>query len=261
MTETLTGVQAHRASYERIFSTSGLRDEGSFYRWIIRLIKPQANARILDVACGEGGVLAAGQQAGLDVWGVDISFNAIKKVRACISSAKAVIGNSEQLPFAGQSFDFLTCLGSLENFADPAVAIQEMRRVLAAKGVLCLMMPNKFWLGDILSVWRGACEEIPFQQVERVATVSQWKRFLEMSGFQVNAIRGYVKKAPLMVNGKMRSLPKFISTHLLSMLCPSSLAWSVVFICAKAHAPDVEWPAKVWLWRAEWFESGKLFAR
>ncbi len=171
-------IQTHQASYETIFQRTGLHDDARFYRWVARFVNPHRESRVLDVACGEGGLLAAVADFGCQAWGLDISATALGKIRIHQPHTRVVLGNSEQLPFASESFDYVTCLGSIENFAHPRTALFEMRRVLKSGGILVAMMPNKFWIGDILNILGGREEQQPFQRFERVATLSQWTRFL-----------------------------------------------------------------------------------
>lgn len=251
------GVLEHQASYERLYQTSGLRDQQRFYRWVLRVLRPLAGARVLDVACGEGGILVEGARLPIAVWGVDISHHAAAKVRAQQPAAGVLVGNAETLPFLSRSFDYVTCLGSLENFADPLQAMTEVHRVLRDDGVFCAMMPNKYWLGDVLQVWAGADEQVPFQRVERVATVRQWRRLLEYGGFRVERVHGFVKRSPLMRDSKIRSLRKFLTTNLLALICPVALAWSVLYICRKSPAGAGAAPDGAWVWRAEWARVGR----
>ena len=249
-------VIGHQASYERIYQTVGIRDHDSFYQRVLRLLRPSAGSRLLDVACGEGGLLAASQRWAVAAWGLDISATAVEKARVRHPTAVILVGNAERLPFADGSFDYVTCLGSVENFADPIQALAEMRRVLTVEGLLCVMMPNKFWLGDIVQVLSGGEEQIPFQQVERLATVSQWRHLLGLNGFSVLRVDGYTKTAPLFREGKFRSVRKWVWTHLLATLCPVSLAWSALFVCKKSGGTaPMNPPRGVWLWRAEWVRT------
>lgn len=146
----------------------------------------------------------------------------------------------------------MVCLGSLENMLKPSLALQEIHRVLKPDGRFCAMMPNKYWLGDILHVGLGRDEEEPFQYVERVANPPQWRRFLQLHGFAVQRIYGYIKTSPLVKAGKVRSFRKFLGTHLVRLVCPPSLAWSVVYLCQKVKPNSgSNRPVALWLWRAE----------
>ncbi|HEX9780131.1 MAG TPA: class I SAM-dependent methyltransferase [bacterium] len=251
MTKVATDPQAHRSSYERLYASSGLHDERGFYRWALRQFPLQKGARVLDVACGEGGVLMAGAELGRDVWGVDIAFNAVSRIPSAGGPGRVLVASAEQLPFAEGAFDAVTCFGSLENFEQMAPALAEMRRVLTGDGWLCVMMPNKFWLGDIVSVCAGKEEQVPFQHVERVATIGQWRNLLEAQGFNVVRVRGYVKRPPLCRNGKLRSLRKFLASRLMSACCPTALSWSLLYVCRRGPIASRPEAARVWMWRAE----------
>ena len=243
----------HKASYERIYQTSGLHDDAAFYEWIARLIRPQADWRVLDVACGEGGLIIALSRRRIASYGLDISERAAALAKSHHPDAQIIVGSGESLPFASASFDCVTCLGSLENMEDPERALEEIFRVLKNRGVFCAMMPNKYWLGDVIDVARGREESPPFQHVERVATLPQWRQMLERHRFAVRRIQGYSKRSPLFRHGKLRSLPKFLATHLLAALCPATLAWSIAYVCEKhPGASDPNATAPPWIWRAEW---------
>lgn len=241
---------AHQAYYEAIYRASGCRDAERCYTWILGLMRLRRGARLLDVACGEGDVVAAGRRAGYAAVGADISPTAIAKARQAHGPLPAVVADAEHLPFADGGFDAVTCLGSVENFGDPVAALAEIHRVLAPGGTFCTLMPNKFWLGDILQVWAGQDETMPFQRVERAATPAQWRRLLAAAGFRVERMRGYVKTSPFAVGGKVRSLRKFLATHVTAAVCPTPLAWSIAFVCRRVDAAPALEPAL--LWRAEW---------
>ena len=131
------------------------------------------------------------------------------------------------------------------------MALAEIHRILKPQGILCAMMPNKYWLGDALQVWCGREEQVPFQRFERLATIRQWRRLLESYGFLVTRVHGYGKTTPLLTGRRLRSIRKFLLTRLMS-LCPPPLAWSIVYLCRKSSVPvrpDADGGA--WVWRAE----------
>ncbi|GEM_PF-479125 len=243
----------HRVSYEHIYDTIGIRDSQKFYRWIARLVPLQSNWRVLDIACGEGGLVAAMRNGNhpVECWGLDVAQAALAKARVQNPQSPLILGEAEQLPFTSASFDYVTCLGSLENFRDTQQALREIYRVLKTDGTLCAMMPNKYWLGDILDVaLAGKTEATPFQAVDRVASCGQWKRLLEWYGFRVKRTYGYVKTTPLVSAGKLRSLRKFLITHLLAAISPPSLAWSIVYVCDKRERLRTR-EHEPFVWRAE----------
>jgi len=83
---------------------------------------------LLDVGCGDGrrrGNFFRKKYLGID------------PLLLCNSYPFPFIrGVAEQLPFAGDSFDVVTAVESIDHFADPARSVQEMTRCLAPGGVL-----------------------------------------------------------------------------------------------------------------------------
>lgn len=103
--------------------------------------------RILDVGCGTGSLLALladDQQAellvGLD-YAQEMVRRATEKFAGCQRAGKlhAIRGDSERLPFAGGTFDVVTCCNSFHHYPHQAEAIREFRRVLRPGGLLVLV--------------------------------------------------------------------------------------------------------------------------
>lgn len=68
-----------RRSYEQIYEMTGLGDEARGYRRILRLLRPLPAWRILDVACGEGHLLAEACALTREAWGLDLSASALAR--------------------------------------------------------------------------------------------------------------------------------------------------------------------------------------
>ncbi|MBI4323281.1 MAG: methyltransferase domain-containing protein [Candidatus Omnitrophica bacterium] len=233
-------VESLKASYEEIYRTHGIRDHLAFYRWVVALLRPEAGRRFLDVACGEGDVLAEASRRGVAAYGIDIAEAAVARARRNAPHATIIAGDAEKLPWGSESFQYATCLGSLENMPHPDEALAEIRRVLAPTGRACFVLPNKYWLGDVLEVaWRGE-EAGSFQPFERQGTCQQWRRWLARHGFQVRAVYRYNKRPSLFRGHKMKSIRKFAWRSLFNSLCPFYLSWSFVYLCEKIHAHPIQ---------------------
>jgi len=112
--------------------------------WRERLIRDGTTlapgARVLEVGCGAGAVLAVlGQEfPGIELFGVDrepkqLAFAERHLERSGVG-ATLVEADALALPFADESFDHVWMMWFLEHVADPAAALREARRVLALGG-------------------------------------------------------------------------------------------------------------------------------
>ena len=101
----------------------------------------------LDVGCGTGSMALRLAGLGFTVWGVDSSADCVGKTRAALrqkgpaSSGGVVLAGAEDLPFAGGSFDLVTCGEVLEHVPDDRLATSEIARVLRPGGVCAITVP------------------------------------------------------------------------------------------------------------------------
>jgi len=102
-----------------------------------------AESRILDVGCGEGRWLRRFAQWGLapeNLAGVDLLPERIDAAReACPSGVRLLCRNGGELPFAGESFDVVSCMtvfSSILAFGLRDAVAAEMLRVLRPGGVV-----------------------------------------------------------------------------------------------------------------------------
>ena len=113
-----------------------------FIEWkeILGLVKPQDGEKVLDVACGSGGLSLEIAKTGAKVHGMDRSADTIK--RANLFGQKQgcsfLVVDAEQLPYNDRYFDKVVCSSSLEHFSNDAKALKEISRVLKANGIIVL---------------------------------------------------------------------------------------------------------------------------
>jgi SAM-dependent methyltransferase len=165
--------EALRADYERIWSTTEMRESPEYYERCLALASPRAGERLLDVACGGGSLLAVAERAGLVTHGIDIAQAAIERARTVAPKTELVRGMAEELPHADGSFDVVTCLGSLEHFIDPAKALEEMRRVTAPGGRAVIVVPNQWFAYDVARGWVEGAGLCHGQESERYFSIGE----------------------------------------------------------------------------------------
>jgi ubiquinone/menaquinone biosynthesis C-methylase UbiE len=126
----------HAEAYERFMGRWSRAVAPGFLRWIA----PRARSRWLDVGCGAG-ILA---EALLDlcdplsVIGVDSSAAQIEQAASGPAGKRARFERADatNLPFADASFDITASALVLNFISNPARALDEMRRVTRAGGVV-----------------------------------------------------------------------------------------------------------------------------
>jgi SAM-dependent methyltransferase len=93
-------------------------------------------ARLLDVGCGAGHLLAAAAAAGLTVSGVEVDRRPLSLAEQAAPGADLRVGDAHELPFADDAFDLVTLVQVLEHLTNPVVALREAGRVTAPGGAV-----------------------------------------------------------------------------------------------------------------------------
>jgi len=108
-----------------------------YWRWrLVRAVRGQRPARVLDLATGSGDVLLAlqRQQAYTETAiGADFCLPMLQQAQAK-KATRLLVGDGLHLPFPSESFDAVTIAWGLRNFADRLAGLKEMRRVLRPAG-------------------------------------------------------------------------------------------------------------------------------
>lgn len=226
-----------REDYDTQYRDRGIRDSDSFYRWVLDLLQVQAPARILDVSCGEGHLLRWALRQHLSTYGLDIADEAVRLSREAALEASVLVGNGECLPFASESFEYVTNLGSLEHYWYPEAGIQEIARVLRRDGWACLLLPNTFFVIDLIwKVWRTGYGPSHTQVIERFAAQNEWRDLIEANGLNVCRTVKYNSAFPRSRDDAVWFLthPKRLLSLLISPLTPVNFAFSFAFLCQPA---------------------------
>lgn len=226
-------------AYDEKFSGEGFRNSDTFYRWALDILNPQPGQVLLDVACGMGDLLYYATQRRVQGFGLDLSPVAVQRTRERVPGVSAVVGNAESLAFADETFDCVTILGSLEHLLDPGKGLLEMRRVLKWGGKMLILVPNSFYLPDIIwRVWRTGYSSSHKQIVERFATAGEWRAFIESGGLAVRQIKSFNYQWPRNRDdwAWYRANPRRWLGFLARPLIPFNLSHSFIYLCEKDPA-------------------------
>jgi SAM-dependent methyltransferase len=96
--------------------------------------------RVLDVGCGEGGILARLRELGWEAWGVETS-----SAGSALAAQRGLKIFNKPLTECGlpeRHFDVISFWHSIEHVTEPAAYLKEARRLLKDDGTLFLAFPN-----------------------------------------------------------------------------------------------------------------------
>jgi SAM-dependent methyltransferase len=125
------------ASYERMAETfAPIHDR------IVAALAPGPGTRLVDVACGTGGVALRAARTGAEVVGIDIAPGQIEKARQAASDAgleiRFDVGDAQELPYADGEFDDVASAFGVMFAPDHERAANELARVCRVGGGLAL---------------------------------------------------------------------------------------------------------------------------
>jgi SAM-dependent methyltransferase len=176
-----------RAWYNRHYAAKGPQSmrPAQAYGVFLDLLGARPGTRLLDVSCGSGFLLQAAGARGLNAVGVDLSDAAVRLARQAAPIARLAVGTGEQLAFQSGSFDYVTCLGSLEHFLDMGQGLREMLRVATPAARFCIMVPNRDFIG-----WKVLGHQGTAQQDinEHLLSLSAWTRLFQQHGLDVERV-------------------------------------------------------------------------
>jgi len=131
-------------------------DRISFYADVAQALTGIVGERrgfaLCDYGCGCGHFLqqVRHRYPDAELFGVDYALSAITKVRALRIGARAICKDFTHPVFLPQSFDYVTCIESLEHIIEAPLAVQTMLDSLKPSGVVLITVPNNDdWQGHV----------------------------------------------------------------------------------------------------------------
>ena len=126
----------------------------SWRKKVVQIVSKNNPQQILDIATGTGDLaLMMSTLASEKIIGLDISEGMLSVGKEKISKAQLndkiemVVGDSEDIPYADNTFDAITVSFGVRNFANLDKGLREIRRVLKSGGILVILEtsnPTKF---------------------------------------------------------------------------------------------------------------------
>jgi 2-polyprenyl-3-methyl-5-hydroxy-6-metoxy-1,4-benzoquinol methylase len=152
---------------------------------------PRDGARLLDIGCGGGDLLARMRTIGWIVEGVDTDPQAVE--RASLAGISVRLGTLEAQEYPSDYFQAAYMSHVIEHVHDPAQILAECHRILAPGGLLVLITPNTQSLGHRLlgANWRGL--EPPRHL--NLFTAKSVRQMVEVAGFRPQKIVTVAKAA------------------------------------------------------------------
>jgi len=96
--------------------------------------------RLLDVGCGDGGIVKLGCELGWDAVGVEVDPKAAANAQSV--GLKVYLGSLASQGFPDNSFDLILMNHVIEHVHDPSSLLRECRRVLRPGALLVVVTPN-----------------------------------------------------------------------------------------------------------------------
>ncbi len=120
---------------------------------------PYKSKRILDLGCGNGSKLAEFAKRGYEIWGVDVSKNAIEVSQNILPEGHFLTSELSNINLTSNYFDYIRIDNALEHTPRPREVIKECYRLLKTGGQLLIYVPHgksmsmRIMKGDSISSW------------------------------------------------------------------------------------------------------------
>lgn len=160
-------------------------------------------SRVLEIAPGPG--YFAIELAGLgdfQITGMDISKSFVEMAQKNANAAGVKVefrqGNASDMPFAGETFDFMFCQAAFKNFSQPVQAIAEMYRVLRAPGTALIVDLRRDAPREDIDTYVQGME---ISYINRLLTKWTFERVLLKNAYTIAEMEAMVAQTPF---GKCR---------------------------------------------------------
>lgn len=208
-----------------------LRPKEAYYIFA-ELLRLKPNSKLLDVACGLGRMLEVSLEYKVNSFGVDISDVAVTKAKNKLTEATILEANAEQLPFEDATFDYITCLGSLERMINQDKVLKEINRVSKNDVSICFMVRNSnSWRWIFTKKMLFAVNKDGHQDAK---TYQDWKNLFE--NHQLKIVNSIPDQWPVMRVLQLVTFGNFRAFKTIQKsITPLKYANEFIFILKKKH--------------------------
>lgn len=125
--------------YETAAETNKLFDKDIVFKEILKFINK--DDKICEFGCGDGSKLKHLEPFVKEIWGFDISEEAIKRAKKNVPEGKFFVDNSGKFLKSNQ-FDVTISMATLEHVENPQKFLNQMIRVVKKGGLIINLCPN-----------------------------------------------------------------------------------------------------------------------
>jgi 2-polyprenyl-3-methyl-5-hydroxy-6-metoxy-1,4-benzoquinol methylase len=149
---------------------------------------PLAGREFLDAGCGTGLFSKTAADRGAQVTSLDVGERLLARVAEKCDSRR-VVGDVQRLPFEDASFDVVLSTEVIEHVPEPALAVNELVRVLRPGGTLVVTTPNRAWHWSITIANKIGLR--PYEGLENWVRWDDLRAWLEQAGIAIEQGVGF----------------------------------------------------------------------
>ena len=158
---------------------------------------------IVDLGCGDGGLLLALYKKGLlngfsEIIGVDISPKRIERLAKEMPFIKRMVSDASNVQNCSSSFfDFIICSQVIEHVRNDVALVAEFKRLLKGSGVAFISSVIKRWYGVYFYSYNGICKLDP-THIREYSSSREFVSLMQTKDFEVIDVRTHGIKFPIL---------------------------------------------------------------